>query len=106
VEDRAVVGSFAAWFQPDDYNIRVNDVVVSVNSLDAKTNGFDRLLLLLRAPPAAKRDRAKLTVGMEAVEDVVCMRLARPTGSIGGAAPEEAAAAAGAGAEEQDAGAE
>jgi len=99
VDNRAVVGSFAAWFKPEDHNVRVNDVVVSVNSLDAKTNGFDKLLLLLRAPPPAKRDKEKLTVGMESVEDIVCMRLARPTGPIGGAVEGAAGAAAGAAAE-------
>jgi hypothetical protein len=82
VDNRAVVGSFAPWFKTEEHNVRANDVIISVNSLDAKTSGFEKLLLLLRATPPQRNDKDRTTVGMEAVDDIVCVRLARPTGPI------------------------
>lgn len=64
---------------PRELNVRTNDVILSVNSMDARSTTFERLIQALRkVETLPSQDKEKIAVGMTVVEDIVCVRFARP----------------------------
>ena len=74
IDGRVVIRGHAEDFDRRACDVMVNDVILSCNSLDARTTSFEKILAVLRAPPA----KEKASVGLMVVDDTVCVRLARP----------------------------
>jgi hypothetical protein len=76
IDQRIVVRGFANWFDPS-INIRSNDVIMAANAVDARLNNPNKMLkeFAWRDTSTSNEKRA---VGLSMIEEVVCLRIARP----------------------------
>ena len=75
IDDRLVVRGFAPWFNRNN-DLRVNDVLLGVNSLDARDSNPIAMMKAFEYQEAPKDE--KQLMGLSIVEDTVCLRVARP----------------------------
>lgn len=75
IDDRIVVRGFASWFNRNN-NLRLNDVLLGVNSLDARDSNPRTMMKAFEYQEAPKSE--KQLMGLSIVEDTVLLRVARP----------------------------
>ena len=75
IDDRLVVRGFAPWFNRSN-DLRVNDVLLGVNSLDARDSNPKAMMTAFEYQEAGRNE--KQLMGLSIVEDTVCLRIARP----------------------------
>lgn len=77
IDDRIVVRGFAEWFAPG-INLRVNDVLLGVNSLDARESNPAKMMKAFEFTGPASSAGERMLMGLSIVDDTVCLRVARP----------------------------
>ena len=67
IDDRIVVRGFAEWFPPS-IDLRVNDVLLGVNSLDARQSNPNRMMKAFEFSDPAGNAGERMLMGLSIVE--------------------------------------
>ncbi len=77
IDSRLVVRGFATWFDSVSHNVRINDVIVAANAVDARSGNTERIKNEF-AYKQHSTGAEKISIGLSMIEETICVQLARP----------------------------